>query len=68
MVARRQYPTASLVEACDAFAVCFAQTVAGINRKQPKLIDVRRIENTQKFVVAFSVRFTITRRDFVIAK
>jgi hypothetical protein len=65
MVARRQYPAASLVKARDAFTVSLAQTIASINREEPELVDVRRVENTQDFVVAFSVRFAIARRDFV---
>lgn len=68
MIARCQYPTASLMEARDAFAVCLAQTIAGINRKQPELINIRLVENTQHVIVAFRIRFAIARRDFVITE
>ena len=68
MVTRRHYPAALLVKARDAFAICLAQPVAGINSEEPKLINICRIKNTQDVVVAFSIEFTIARRDFVTSR
>ena len=68
MIARCQYPTASLMKARNAFTVSPAQTIAGINRKQPEFIDVALVKNTQDLIVALSVCFAIARSDFVTTK
>ena len=65
MIARRQDPAASLMEARNALTVCPAQPVARIDSEEPELVDVRCVENTQYIVIAVSICFTIARRDFV---
>ena len=52
MIARRQQTSASLIKTCDSPAICFRQTVAGLDRKKPELMKVTGIERAQDGVVA----------------
>ena len=65
VVASREDSAAAFVKARDAFAIGLRQTVSGVDREEPELVEVRGIERAQHRIVARSVFLTIPRRDLV---
>ena len=65
VVARRQHAAAASPEGADPGAVGRRQPAAGIDRKQPQLIDRRRRQADQLRVVAVGIGCPIARRDLV---
>src|SRR6266852_4638534 len=59
VIARGQDAAASLTETCDSLAICLRQTIAGINRKQPELVELRSIQRAENAIVTCGVRFAI---------
>ena len=45
MISSRKNSTTSLTKASDTLTVRDAQSIAGINREEPKLVEVGRIKN-----------------------
>src|SRR5215218_2475861 len=64
MVARGEYAAAALPEPRDAPTVGLGQSVARVHREEPELVEVRRVEAAQDFVVAFGVSLSVSRDDF----
>ena len=65
MIARREYAAATFMKPRDAFAIGFGQTVAGIDREKPELVEVCFVERAQDRIVAYGIRFAIARGDLI---
>src|SRR5215471_5088405 len=63
MIACRQNSTTTPAKASDALTVGNTQTIAWVHRKQPKLIEVSRLKDTEHGVITIGVYFTVARSD-----
>src|ERR1043166_734714 len=54
----------SLAETRNALTVCHAQAVAGVDCKQPKLVEIRLIECGEDWIVAGGICLAIARCHF----
>ena len=64
VIACRQNATAALAKTCNTLAIRNAETVAQIDGKQPKLVEVCLIERAENRIIPLSVSFAIARYNF----
>ena len=65
MIPRGEDATASFAKARDPRTIAAGQTVAGIYRKQPQLIEVRAVEGRHDEVVTVFVRFPVASNHLI---